>query len=185
MNPLLPSEPETTVRNESLRKAALVLVSMDDAKAAELLSRMSPEQVEAITRAIENLNEIDPQEQQDALDQFQNQLKSEKAVRSSGGSRQHLGEDPTAWSPDDIRASFELGLTDLWAMALADCDLSTFERVNHALLKPDRKSLRAANSGLGPWRIDEPESARRKIHLEYLNFLSEIEKPVHQTFRNS
>ncbi|MFM7316936.1 MAG: hypothetical protein ACKO5E_08290, partial [bacterium] len=61
---------------KALRRAALVLVSLDDAEAAALLRRMSAQQAEAITEAVANLREIDPAEQQAALADFRRQMAS-------------------------------------------------------------------------------------------------------------
>lgn len=180
MNTADPQNPNTRrakVNNSALRRAALVLVSLDDAQAAELLRQLPPEQVEAITKAVENLHEIDPHEQAEALREFQKRLQPAPAGPSTTGSARRveqptlLPEDPTRWDDTDIQASFELGLTELWAIALADCDLETVEHVHQALIKPDRKRLQAVDRVRGPWRLDEPQIAREKIHREYQNFL--------------
>ena len=63
-------KPKPTSFSVSIRRAALVLVSLDNEEASALLQRMSPREVEAVTLAIENLHDIDPAEQTAALNDF-------------------------------------------------------------------------------------------------------------------
>lgn len=158
--------------NKALRRAALVLVSLEDSEASELLSQMSAEQVEAITQAVENLNEIDPQEQQEALREFRLSLHQDSANVKPAESVSRLNDDPTRWPAGDIQASFDLGLVDFWALALADCDLETVQQVHKSLMKVDRKRLQVADRNRGPWRLDEPQKARESINRQYRKYLS-------------
>ncbi|MFM7131004.1 MAG: FliG C-terminal domain-containing protein [bacterium] len=159
---------------KALRRAALVLVSLDDAEAAALLRRMSAQQAEAITEAVANLREIDPAEQQAALADFRRQMASvppdDAKVSAAKPGVEVLPEppsDPTHWPARVIQASFDMGLAETWALALADCEPETVARVVSAINRRDRKRLEEFDRKRGPWRLDEPARARSQIFQEF------------------
>jgi flagellar motor switch protein FliG len=57
-------------RHNTIRKAAILIASLDRATAEKLLSQMSREQAEAIIRAVSALGPIDPTEQEAVIDEF-------------------------------------------------------------------------------------------------------------------
>lgn len=58
------------IREPSLRKAAVLIVSLDVDTADLLLAQMPKDQADMVRREIADLDEIDPSEQQAALDEF-------------------------------------------------------------------------------------------------------------------
>jgi flagellar motor switch protein FliG len=165
--------------SNALKRAALVLVSLDDTEAAALLKRMSPQQAEAITEAVANLREIDAAEQQAALVDFRRQMASRQPVSSREQSAEKINQrhqaevlpeppaDPTQWPKAAIQASFDLGMAEAWAMALADCEPAAVDRVKAAISRTDRRRLQDFDRKRGPWRLDEPARARAMIFEEF------------------
>ena len=54
----------------TLRKAAILIASLDRESADAMISKLSPRQAAAVRRAVVELNEIDPDEQGDVMTQF-------------------------------------------------------------------------------------------------------------------
>jgi flagellar motor switch protein FliG len=54
----------------NLRKAAMLVASLDERNAEALLTQMTPAQAQAVRRAIESLGPIDAVEQQDVIEEF-------------------------------------------------------------------------------------------------------------------
>jgi flagellar motor switch protein FliG len=157
-------------RTDVLRRAALVLISLDDDQAAALLSRMSSRQVEAVTAAMEALHEVDPAEQAEALRDFYGSIGSvppaRQATEMSQTAERHpldADDDLSTWSPERIRLTFDPSQVDDWALALADFERSQVRRVLKALTLKDRRALNDADRRRGPWRLDEPHQARERI----------------------
>lgn len=171
--------PEKNDQAAALRRAALVLVSLDDAEAAALLRRMSPQQAEAITEAVANLTDVNVDEQQAALADFRRQMSSLKPAEPRPAEPEPEARkpgvevlpeppsDPTHWPANAIQASFDIGLAEAWALALADCEPETVARVVSAINRRDRKRLEAFDRKRGPWRLDEPARARAMIFQEF------------------
>lgn len=166
MQTLNPSPNRIASESSPLRRAALVLVSLNDAEAAELMQRMSPAEVAAVTKAIEALDQIDPAEQAQALREFQQRLGrgDQKNAQTRIQPAELLpGDNPAQWPPEAIRLAFDPHQADDWALALADCDQATVDWVFNALARPDRKLVTHADRNRGPWRLDEPHKARLRI----------------------
>lgn len=156
-----------------LRRAALVLVSLDDRQAAELLAKMSPRQVEAITAAIENLHEIDPAEQADALREFYGRMGMSHPNASGPkpapqvNMNEKLAEDMREWPAEAIRFAFDPAAAEDWALALADCEHDQIRKVLRALSMRDRRILAEADRKRGPWKLHEPHAARERIRVRF------------------
>jgi flagellar motor switch protein FliG len=58
--------------NPALRKAAIVILSLDKPLAAEVLSQLRKDEVEALTMEITRLNDVTKEEQEVAIDEFYN-----------------------------------------------------------------------------------------------------------------
>ena len=162
------AQPTTRKSNESnsIRRAALVLVSLNDAEAAELMRRMSPTEVAAVSKVIESLEQIDPAEQAEALREFQQRLgrvAQRPAFHEKPSAELLPGDQPGAWPAEAIRLSFDPHQAEDWALALADCDQATVDWVMNALGRSDRKLVAHADRNRGPWRLDEPHKARQRI----------------------
>src|SRR5258708_34062532 len=56
-----------------IRKAAVVLLSLDKALAAEVMSQLRKEEVEALTMEIARLDDVTKEEQDGAIEEFYNQ----------------------------------------------------------------------------------------------------------------
>ncbi|MBI1322609.1 hypothetical protein GC170_05425 [bacterium] len=159
--------------DDVLRRAALVLVSLDDRQAADLLAKMSPRQVEAITAAIENLNEIDPIEQADALREFYGRMGMNQPIGSGPepvsqvNIEEELAEDLRVWPTEAIRFAFDPAAADDWALALADCEHDQIRRILKALSMRDRRLLAEADRRRGPWKLHEPHDARERIRVRF------------------
>jgi flagellar motor switch protein FliG len=150
----------------SIRRAALVLVSLDDDQASELMRRMSPREVEAITAAIESLHEIDPVEQASALKEFHERMGTTSPppvnpMKSHRSKKLEVGLED--WPEDQIRMAFDPHQAEDWALALADCDQPVVDRILKSLNRTDRKQVLRADQSRGPWRLHEPHEARRRI----------------------
>jgi flagellar motor switch protein FliG len=150
----------------SIRRAALVLVSLDDDQASELMRRMSPREVEAITAAIESLHEIDPVEQASALKEFHERMGTTSpppvnSLKSHRSKKLEVGLED--WPEDQIRMAFDPHQAEDWALALADCDQPVVDRILKSLNRTDRKQVLRADQSRGPWRLHEPHEARRRI----------------------
>lgn len=166
MQDTTPPPTRKSAESASLRRAALVLVSLNDAEAAELMRRMSAAEVAAVSKVIESLENIDPAEQAEALREFHQRLGrvAQKPVVNEGSSPVLLtGEDPGAWPAEAIRLAFDPHQAEDWALALADCDQATVDWVLNALGRADRKLVVKADENRGPWRLDEPQKARLRI----------------------
>ena len=57
-------------RHRNLRKAAILIASLDDARAGAILAQMSPEQAEAVRGARDELGPLDPAEQRRVIEEF-------------------------------------------------------------------------------------------------------------------
>ncbi len=174
-----PNRGKKTDTATALRRAAMVLVSLDDAEAEALLRRMSPQQAEAITEAMANLTDINADEQQAALADFHRQMAGLKPGEPKPAAARRetrkpsvevLPEppaDPTQWPAATIQASFDIGLAEIWALALADCEPETVAHVCSAISRRDRRRLEEFDRKRGPWRLDEPARARAMIFQEF------------------
>lgn len=159
--------------DDVLRRAALVLVSLDDRQAADLLAKMSPKQVEAVTAAIENLHEIDPAEQADALREFYARMGIDRphsnpsAQAGAFEEPRELSDDLREWPAEMLRIAFDPTQADDWALALADSEHGQIRRVLKTLSMRDRRLLAEADGRRGPWRLHEPHEARQRIRARF------------------
>lgn len=69
---------------DNARKTAILLLSLDQATAAVLLGKLSREQVERVTLAIANANQVTRQEQESVLDEFKLAFETRPLMRASG-----------------------------------------------------------------------------------------------------
>lgn len=166
MQDTTPPPTRKSAESASLRRAALVLVSLNDREAAELMRRMSAAEVAAVSKVIESLENIDPAEQAEALREFNQRLgrTGQKPVIHEKPSAELLpGEHPGVWPAEAIRLAFDPHQAEDWALALADCDQAAVDWVLNALGRADRKLVIQADRNRGPWRLDEPQQARLRI----------------------
>lgn len=69
---------------DSSRRTAILLLSLDQSTAANLLGRLSREQVERVTLAIANANQVTRSEQEAVLEAFKHEFESRPLIRPSG-----------------------------------------------------------------------------------------------------
>ncbi len=137
---------------DPLRKAAILLVSLEQPLAARLLAQLDRPAAEAVTLEIARLERVGPDEQRAVLEEFY----------GLGLRRSRFGFDDVARLDDtDIREAFHDEDAGTWAMALAGAGPAVAARVLAALPARSAGLLRRALAG--PSRLDDVESAQAEI----------------------
>jgi flagellar motor switch protein FliG len=139
---------------DPLRKAAIVLVSLEQSLASQLLAHLDRSSVEAVTWEIARLDRIDPAEQVRVLDEF-----------LGLGLRRlcFVFEDLLRMDDGDIRAAYHAEDIPTWALALAGAAPPVRARVLSALEADSAASLGRYLDGLGPFRLSDAEAAQSEI----------------------
>ncbi len=150
-----PTAPTTLADAVSpVRKAAIVLVSLDQSVASQLLSHLDRAAVESVTWEIARLERIDPEERAAVLDEFY-----------SLGLRRlcFVFDDLVKMSDADIRASCHDEDLETWALALAGAASVIRAKVLAAIAAAPASRLRHNLDHLGPFRLSDSESAQLEI----------------------
>jgi flagellar motor switch protein FliG len=136
------------------RKAAIVLVSLDQSLASQLLSHLDRPAVEAVTWEIARLEHVDPAVRAAVLEEFYGL-----------GLRRlcFVFDDLTRMSSSDIRSSFHIEDVESWALALAGASAPARAKVMGALEASTANQLRQHLEGLGPFRLSDSEGAQVEI----------------------
>jgi flagellar motor switch protein FliG len=145
-----------------IRKAAILVVSLEQPLASKLLAELDRGAVEAVTLEIARLERIDPVEQRRVLDEF----------FDLGLRRLWFAFDDVVKLVDrDLRAAYHDEDAALWALALAGAARSVRDKVLGALPPGSADALRMAMEGLGPFRLDDAEAAQAELaeHLRRLH----------------
>jgi flagellar motor switch protein FliG len=137
-----------------VRKAAIVLVSLEQSVASQLLSHLDRPAVEAITWEIARLDHIDPAERAAVLDEFYG-----LGVRRLC----FVFDDLVKLGDADIRAAFHDEDVEQWALALAGAAGPLREKVLRALAALPADRLRQYLDHLGPFRLSDTEAAQLEI----------------------
>ncbi len=137
-----------------LRKAAIVLVSLEQSLASQLLAQLDRSSVEAVTWEIARLDRIDPVEQAAVLEEF-----------LGLGLRRlcFVFEDLRRLPDQDIRGAYHDEDIATWALALAGAAPPVRAKVLRALDAPGAAALRRYLEGLGPFRLSDAEVAQAEI----------------------
>jgi flagellar motor switch protein FliG len=137
-----------------LRKAAIVLVTLEQSLASQLLAHLDRSSVEAVTWEIARLDRIDPAEQAAVLDEF-----------LGLGLRRlcFVFEDLLRMSDDDLRGAYHDEDVITWALALAGAAPPVRAKVLGALGASSASALRRSLEGLGPFRLSDAEGAQAEI----------------------
>ncbi len=137
-----------------LRKAAIVLVSLEQSLASQLLAQLDRSSVEAVTWEIARLDRIDPVEQAAVLEEF-----------LGLGLRRlcFVFEDLLRLPDQDIRGTYHDEDTATWALALAGAAPPVRTKVLRALDAAAAAALRRFLEGLGPFRLSDAEVAQAEI----------------------
>ena len=94
-----------------IRRAAVVLLSLDKALAAEVMSQLRKEQVEALTMEIARLEDVTKEEQDAALEEFYNQGMARVHIERGGMEYAHdlleqsLGKEKAGAILDNVKQS--------------------------------------------------------------------------------
>jgi flagellar motor switch protein FliG len=137
-----------------LRKAAIILISLEQSLASQLLAHLDRAAVEAVTWEIARLDRVDPAEQDAVLEEF-----------FGLGLRRlcFTFEDLDKLRDRDIRELYDPSEATLWALALASASAPTRDKVLGSLTASTERDLRQALERLGPFRLAESEAAQMEI----------------------
>lgn len=139
---------------DALRKAAIVLVSLDQPLASQLLARMDPAAAEAVTHHVAGLERVAPEEQHAALEEFY-----DTALRRLS----FTFEDLITLSDHGIAAAYSEADSEAWTLALAGASRAVRDKVLRALAPADSARLRRNIERLGPFRLDDSEAAQAEV----------------------
>ena len=137
-----------------LRKAAIVLVSLEQSLASQLLSHLDRSAVEMVTWEIARLDRVDPDERAAVLEEFYDL-----------GLRRlcFVFDDLVKMSEVDIRAAFHEEDRQTWALALAGAAATVRAKVLGALSSSAAAVLRQHLDNLGPFRLSDSETAQLEV----------------------
>jgi flagellar motor switch protein FliG len=137
-----------------VRKAAIVLVSMEQTLASQLLSYLDRSAVEAVTWEIARLEPVEPADRAAVLEEFYGL-----------GLRRlcFVFEDLIKMADADIRSAFHDEDLETWALALAGAAARVRAKVQAALSSAMASRLRQVLDRLGPFRLSDSEAAQLDI----------------------
>lgn len=138
----------------SLRKAAILLVSLEQPLASQLLAHLDRAAVEAVTLEIARLERIAPAEQQAVLEEFYG-----LGLRRL----RFVFEDLVKMDDKDIGEAYHEEDAAVWALALAGAARPVRDKVLEALPAESAESLRHQLDLLGPFRLSDAEIAQAEI----------------------
>ena len=137
-----------------LRKAAILVVSLEQPLASQLLAQLDRAAVEAVTFEIARLERIAPAEQLAVLEEFY----------GLGLRRLRFSFDDLARMADtDLREAFHDEDAPTWALALAGASPPARAKALAALGPASSAALRKALESLGPFRLDDAEGAQAEL----------------------
>lgn len=137
-----------------VRKAAIVLISLEQSLASQLLSHLDRSAVEAVTWEIARLERVEPADRAAVLEEFYGL-----------GLRRlcFVFDDLIKMADADIRSAFHDEDLDAWALALAGTAAPVRAKVQAALSSAMASRLRQALDRLGPFRLSDSEAAQLDI----------------------
>jgi flagellar motor switch protein FliG len=137
-----------------VRKAAIVLVSLDQSLASQLLSHLDRSAVEAVTWEIARLEPVDPADRAAVLEEFYGL-----------GLRRlcFVFDDLVKMVDSDLRAAFHEEDLETWSLALAGAAAPVRAKVLGALATLMAGRLRHKLDLLGPFRLSDSEAAQLEI----------------------
>src|SRR5262245_59919352 len=136
------------------RKAAILVVSLEQPLASQLLAQLDRPAVEAVTLEIARLERIAPAEQQAVLEEFYG-----LGLRRL----RFVFEDLVKMDDRDIREAYHDEDAATWALALAGAARHVRARVLGALPATSAERLSRALDELGPFRLDDAEAAQMDV----------------------
>ena len=138
----------------SLRKAAVLLVSLEDSLASQLLARLDRAAVEAVTLEIARLERVAPTEQHAVLEEFYG-----LGLRRL----RFVFEDLVKMDDTDIREAYHDEDAADWALALAGAARPVRDKVLGALPDGSAGALHRHLAQLGPFRLSDAEAAQADL----------------------
>lgn len=137
-----------------LRKAAILLVSLEQPLASQLLAELERSAVEAVTLEIARLERVTPAEQQAVLEEFYG-----LGLRRL----RFVFEDLVKMDDRDVREAYHDEDAATWALALAGAARPVRAKVLGALPAGSAETLRLGLARLGPFRLGDAEAAQADV----------------------
>ena len=139
---------------DPLRKAAILVVSLEQPLASQLLAQLDRPAVEAVTLEIARLDRIAPEEQQSVLEEFYGLVL--RRLR-------FVFDDLVRMDDTDIRESYHAEDASTWALALVGAARPVRTKVLGALEPGAADDLRRRITAVGPFRLDDAEIAQTEL----------------------
>ena len=139
---------------DPLRKAAILVVSLDQPLVSQLLAQLDRPAVEAVTLMVAQIARIDPEEQRSVLEEFSALIL---------GRLRFAFDDLTRMADTEIRKSYHAEDAATWALALKVAPRPVASKVLGALDPGMADDLRRRISTIGPFRLDDVEGAQAEI----------------------
>jgi flagellar motor switch protein FliG len=152
--PARASDSEFASDTTPLRKAAILLVSLEQPLALQLLAQLDRAAVEAVTLEMARLEPPAPDEQQAVLEEFYG-----LGLRRL----RFVFEDLVKMDDRDIREAYHDEDAATWALALAGAARPVRAKVLAALPAGPADALRRRLAHLGPFRLDDAEAAQAEL----------------------
>ena len=153
-NPDLEAADGFNVDTTPLRKAAILLVSLEQPLASQLLAQLDRAAVEAVTLEIARLERVAPAEQQAVLEEFYG-----LGLRRL----RFVFEDLVKMDDIDLREAYYDEDAAIWALALAGAARPVRAKVLGALPAESAETLRRQLANLGPFRLSDAEAAQADV----------------------
>lgn len=153
-NPAAIDDDVDAAESTPLRKAAILLVSLEQPLASQLLAQLDRAAVEAVTLEIARLERVDPAEQQAVLEEFYG-----LGLRRL----RFVFEDLVKMDDIDIREAYHDEDAAVWALALAGSARPVRAKVLEALPAGSAEALGRQLAHLGPFRLSDAEAAQADV----------------------
>jgi len=139
---------------DPLRKAAILVVSLEQPLASQLLAQLDRPAVEAVTLEIARLERIAPEEQQSVLEEFYG-----LGLRRL----RFVFDDLIRMDDTEIREAYHAEDAPTWALALVGAARPVRTKVLGALEPGAADDLRRRISAIGSFRLDDAEIAQAEL----------------------
>lgn len=149
-----PADDGFAAESTTLRKAAILLVSLEQPLASQLLAQLNRAAVEAVTLEIARLERVAPAEQQAVLEEFYG-----LGLRRL----RFVFEDLVKMDDTDIREAYHDEDAATWALALAGAARPVRDKVLGALPAGSAETLHRQLAHLGPFRLNDAEAAQADV----------------------
>ncbi len=137
-----------------LRKAAILVVSLEQPLASQLLAQLDRSAVEAVTLEIAHLERVAPEEQQAVLEEFYG-----LGLRRL----RFVFEDLVKMDDTDLREAYHAEDAPTWALALVGAARPVRAKVLGALGPGAADDLRRRIELTGSWRLIDAEAAQSEL----------------------